>query len=119
VTGDAILAGPAHMNDYRLITVGIPRQNAQVTPKEDSMSCRRPPEPFPHGLRYFMNRLVDARPESAYRLESHYKPGGNPAIPRDLEPLIRDRPLLRFGVVLERKRGLRSKFIAVNLVWRH
>jgi hypothetical protein len=66
-----------------------------------------------------MNRLVDARPESAYRLESRYKPGGNPAIQRDLEPLIRDRPLLRFGVISEGKRGLRCKFIALNLVWRH
>lgn len=66
-----------------------------------------------------MNRLVDARPESLYRLESRYKPSGKPASQRDLEPLIRDRPLLRFGVVSEGKRGLRSKFIALNLVWRH
>jgi hypothetical protein len=34
MTGNAILAGPAHMNDYRVITAGILRQNAQITPKE-------------------------------------------------------------------------------------
>ena len=41
VTGDAILAGPAHMNDDRVITAGICAKMLKYRPKEASASGRR------------------------------------------------------------------------------
>jgi hypothetical protein len=53
------------------------------------------------------------------RLESRFKLGGNLAIQRDLESLLRDRPLLRFGVVSEGWCGLRFNSVGRDLIWWH
>ena len=47
------------------------------------------------------SRLGQTGSGNRKRLESRFKLGGNLAIQRDLESLIRDRSLLRFGVVSE------------------
>ena len=41
MTGGAILAGPAHVDDDRVITAGILRQKAQTSPNGASASCPR------------------------------------------------------------------------------
>src|SRR6202023_402450 len=41
VTGGAILAGPTHVDDDRVITAGILRQNAQTSLKQASAICHR------------------------------------------------------------------------------
>jgi len=41
VTGGAILAGPTHVDEDRVITAGILRQNAQTSLKGASAICHR------------------------------------------------------------------------------
>ena len=41
MTGGAILAGPTHVDDDRVITAGILRQNAQTSLKGASAICHR------------------------------------------------------------------------------
>ncbi len=48
-----MLVRPAHVDDDRVVTAGILRQNARIAPKQASASCHAPPEPFSHGLQRF------------------------------------------------------------------
>jgi hypothetical protein len=58
-----------------------------------------PPPPF--RLQRKVVRAALNPPRNSSGIESRFKPDGNPAIRHDLESLIRDGPLIRFGVASE------------------